>query len=172
MNVNLYETLKREKETSINNSYARLKRYANSYNVIYTSKLTRILSTTYHLTLRYLTWGIAATFFLLFLYCESNLWTNSFQQTISLESAQTISQFMEIIGIVCLAISLIFFGISILFRQIKNRNNTITDLAKLLKEVIENERKNIETEKLSYFNLLDTMRRDQDKPESNPINRK
>jgi len=116
--------------------------------------------------------SIAVTFFLLFLYCESNLWTNSFQQTTSLESTQAIFQTVEIVGVICLVISLIFFGISILLKRIKNRKIAIYNLAKLLREVIENENRNFETEKLSYFNLLDSMRRDLDKPQPNPVNSK
>jgi len=51
----------------------------------------------------------------------------------------------------------------------KNRNKTITSLANLLSNVIETEKTHIETEKQSYFNLLDAMHRDMNKPESNPI---
>jgi hypothetical protein len=168
MNISLYNTLKSEKEASINASYARIKGYTDSYNTIYTPKLVKKISNASYFTLKYV--SLILGFALIILPALSLIIVLNTSQNPVLQQEKYHDSMITGFAIAFVffgILSLICFFISFLTNRIIRRNKTIAQFATQMLEVINIEKKHIETEKQSYFNLLDTMQRDMNKHEGN-----
>ena len=168
MNTSLYNTLKSEKEASINTAYVRIKKYEDTYNSIYTPKLARMVSDSAYIVMKYVAL-IVAFLTLIFAFFNLSLTLSddainklSIEQSLSYDS---MVQHMVVLFWRLVILSLIIFLISFLFHRIGRQNKVISRLAIQMLDVINTEKKHLETEKQSYFNLLDTIQRDMNKPE-------
>jgi hypothetical protein len=170
MASNLHTLLKRDKEKSINARYVALKEYNEAYKKIYTPKLVRLLSNTYNTFLTYLMLALAILFSGIFV-------TTLFPQNYVLPvlkqfdikpDANEMEGYMAIVriaGIGPLILGLLFLWIGMQVRKIQIRNRTIANLSTLLNKVITEEKNNIDREKEAYFQLLDIIDKDKNKPE-------
>lgn len=157
----LYASLRKEKERDMDGRYARLQNYEAAYKLHHARKISRAVSHTSISILRVFTLVIAFALLIVFIY---SLFSENYVLRISHKASGEVKVTLEdsnrILGIIILVFGFLFFWISALLRKIKKKNSTVSKLAHLLGEVIEAEKKNIEAEKESYFNLLDTMMED------------
>ena len=129
--------------------------YAEAHTGVKGTRLLKFLSTGYYVTLRYITLLISIALFLAFLL---SLFTEKYLLIVNEQDSGKfkfrIEDSFKFAGLFCLLLALLFLWISSQLKKINRRNNSITRLSALLKNILDTEGKNIEAEKQNYRDML------------------